>query len=142
MKKTILIGLFLFVSCTTVKVIRHPDYFYPANLNPASIRIYPQGLYPDNPFVIIGVIGIDATWTASEREATGKVQRKAASIGGNGVILTNTQIDVVAFNRSVTTRGTATFQGNRVNFHAVHTDNTFYVPVTTIYGYVIRWTNR
>ena len=139
MKKTILIAIFLFVSCTAVQVTRHPDYFYPPNPNPKLIRIYSQGLYPNNPFIIIGQVSIDATWTISEKEATKKVQLRAASIGGSGIILTNTRINMVAFNRSVTTRGMATFYGNQVNYYAVHTDNTLYMPVAKIYGYVIRW---
>jgi len=136
----ILIITILFVECTAIQVTRHPDYYYPPNPNPKSIRIYAQGLYPNNPFVIIGLMNIDATWTVSEEEATKKVCAHAASIGGEGVIITDTQIDIVAFNRSVTTRGTASFQGNQVNYYAVHTDNTIYVPIVKMYAYVIRWT--
>jgi len=139
MRKTILIAVLFFVSCTTVRVVRHPDYLFPPNLYPQSIKIYPQGLYPNDPFIIIGLVDIDVSWTISETEATGAVQEKVASIGGQGVILADTQIDVLAFNRSVTTRGQATFQGNQVNYYAVQRDNTLYVPIVKVYGYVIRW---
>jgi hypothetical protein len=128
--------LILYYSCTSVKVTKHPDYnFVPTN--PQSVIIYDR-LMPTYKFIIIGRIDIDATWTLSSKEAGRKVQEKAAAIGGDAVIITDIHVDIVAFNRSVTTKGTITDKGDKLEYYAVSRDTSTYIPIQMLYGYVIK----
>lgn len=125
-----------FTSCTSVYVTKHPDYNY-APTNPNSVIIYDR-LTPTYPFIIIGRIDIDATFTLSSKESNRKISEKAAAIGGDAVIITDVNVDIVAFNREVTTEGTITAKGDSLDYYAVSTDTSTYIPVTTLYGYVIK----
>jgi len=125
-----------FYSCTTVSVTKHPDFnYFPTN--PKSVIIYDR-LTPTYPFIIIGRINIDATWTLSSKEMNKKVKEKAAAIGGDGVVITDVNVDIVAFNSEVTTEGTITDRGNSLDYYAVSRDTSTYIPVTTMYGYVVK----
>jgi len=122
-------------SCTSVYVIRHPDYNFLPTI-PSSVMIY-DGFTPTYPFIIIGRMTIDETWTASRKEWTRKIQEKAASIGGNAVIITDKDVDIVAFNSSAST-GTVTATGNSLNYYAITRDTSTYIPIVKLYGYVIK----
>jgi len=124
------------VSCTTVSVVRHPDYNL-APTNPAWVMVYDQFI-PTYDFLIIGRMTIDATWTLSGDEAGEKIRAQAASIGGDAVILSPAQIDIYAFNRGVTTEGTATAWGNQVRYSERTRDDTIYIPQITRFGYIIK----
>jgi len=126
-----------FTSCTSVSVTKHPDFNY-APTNPNSVIIYDR-LTPTYPFIIIGRIDIDATFTLSSKEADRKISEKAAAIGGDAVIITDVNVNIIAFNRSVTTEGTVTEDvwGN-LNYEETTTDTTMYIPEQTLYGYVIK----
>jgi len=140
MKRLLLfLAILSLISCTTVSLVKHPDFNY-APTNPAYITIYDQFI-PTYDFFIIGRMTIDATWTLSGREAGEKIQARAASIGGDGVILTSSRIDVYAFNRGTTTEGSATVWGRQVNYSETTRDDTIYVPKKTVFAYVIKRRN-
>lgn len=139
-------GLLLFLifvlmfSCTTVSLMRHPDYnFQPTN--PDYIRVYTRDLWPTQPYIIIGTMKIDPNWTLSIKELERKTNAKAASIGGNAVIITDITVNILAFNSYARTDGQVNFNRNSLEFYAVRRQSSSYVPLTYLHGYVIRFIN-
>ncbi len=66
------------------------------------------------------------------------MQGKTASIGGDGVIITDKKVDIYAFNQGVTMQGSDTVWGNTVNYTETTRNNTLYIPQITLYAYVIK----
>lgn len=131
----------LFYCCTTIDVIRHPDYIF-APTNPIEVRIYDKGLIPQQGFFIIGKMTIDATLSFGTKEKANKIKSKAAMIGGNGVIITDRNVNIYAFNRGTTTQGTAWGTRNWLQYQQTTRDNTLYIPQVILYGYVIKFKAR
>lgn len=82
---------------------------------------------------------IDATWSGGVKETVGKIQSKAAMIGGDGVIITDRNINIYAFNRGTTTQGTVWGTRNWLQYQQTTRDNTLYIPQVILYAYVIKF---
>lgn len=138
----LILGLGVFVSCATVKVQRDPDFRYPPT-NPSSVIIYDQ-MEPIRAYKEIGMIKIDDSLSISNKKGEKRVKRKAASIGGDAVIMTDKDLSwyiTYAFGK---TAGTASVWGTGV-YHRVYyrepvNNNYFFVPRSKKYGYVIKFT--
>jgi hypothetical protein len=128
--------LMLLTSCVRIGVISHPDYKFPPT-DPSTVRIYNK-MEPTYPYIIIGRMQVNFTWSFSDRRLEQSMAKKAAAIGGTGILITDINVDIYAFNRSVTTSGQASIYGNTVYYKQVSRPNTTYVPVKRLYAYVIR----
>ncbi len=126
----------LTLSCAIVGVSRNPDFNY-APTDPRTVLIYDR-FEPRYSYFIIGRISIDPNWSLSVRQIERKIQEKAALIGGDAVIITDINVNVVAFNQYQTTRGAVELSDNRLDFYAVSNRTTIPVPLTYLYGYVIK----
>jgi len=128
--------LTLALSCVPINVSRHPDYNF-SPTKPATVLIYDR-LEPNYPYLIIGRISINPNWGLTWGRVNSEIRRRAAGIGEDAVIITDVNVDIVAFNRGVTTEGVATVRGNRLYYYAVTRPNTLYAPVSYLYGYIIK----
>jgi len=117
---------------------KHPDYNY-APTNPIGVRIYDTDLIPQQEFLIIGKMTIDATWSLGAKQTAENIQSKAAMIGGDGVIITDKTVNIYAFNRGTTTEGTVWGTRNWLQYQQTTRDNTLYIPQVILYGYVIKF---
>jgi hypothetical protein len=131
---------FAFCACTRVIVSRHPDYNFPPT-DPNSILVYDQ-IAPSYPFIIIGRISLDMTWTVNPRKNKKKIQRMAAQAGADGILITGLDIDISAFNHYVTTHGYATVSGSYLSHFAVTRPLPMYLQQHLIYGYIIKRTSE
>ncbi len=141
MKKTIFMVfvILLLYSCGHITVRKHPDYnFKPTK--PSSIRIYTKELMPIKKFIIIGQIKIDRTLSLPSLVRK-KVQISASKLGGDGVLILNTRIDIATFNRGVKTTGRIDVTSSTIVYSETRRDTTAYIPVIVDYGYVIRFFN-
>ena len=140
MKSKVLIYLFIFLSycCTAINMAKHPDYNY-TQTNPTDVRIYDQGLIPQQEFFIIGKMTIDSTWSWGVKQTVKNIQSKAALIGGEGVIITDKNVNIYAFNRGTTTEGTARWTRNQLQYQQTTRDNTLYIPQVILYAYIIKF---
>ena len=137
-KVLILFFIILSYSCTTVAVRKHPDYNFRPTI-PSSIKIYNKDLMPIKKFIIIGEIQVDSTWALSGKESRQKAQKEAAKIGGDGLLMLNTKIDVYAFNRGVKTTGRVDVSSHTITYSETRRDTTTYIPIIISYGYVIKF---
>jgi len=140
MGKKIILGLLIMVhlACVATSVSRNPDYLYLAPTYPQDVTLY-DGFWPNKPFIIIGVMVLDATWALTKGQVVKKATKEAAKIGGNAIVVTNTQVNVIALNRSMTAEGQARVQGNQVTWTQIVRDNTIYLPIVKIYFYIVKW---
>jgi hypothetical protein len=129
----------LSAACTRVIVSMHPGYNFPPT-DPDSILVHDRTA-PDYPFVIIGRISLDMTWTISPRRNEKKIARTAARAGADGVIVSGLDIDIDAFNRHVDTEGYASVSGTDLSEFVVLTrPHAMYLEQSRIYGYMIKRT--
>lgn len=127
----------LFYSCGHITVRKHPDYnFKPTK--PSSIKIYTKELMPIKKFIIIGQIKIDRTLSLPSLVKK-KVQGKASKLGGDGVLILNTRIDIATFNRGVKTTGRIDVTSNTIVYSETMRDTTAYIPIIVDYGYIIKF---
>ena len=127
----------LFYSCGHITVRKHPDYnFKPTK--PTSIKIYTKELMPIKKFIIIGQIKVDRTLSLPGLVRK-KVQEKASRIGGDGVLILNTRIDIATFNRGVKTTGRVDVSSYTITYSETKRDTTTYIPIIVDYGYVIKF---
>jgi len=95
---------------------------------------------PSYPFVIIGRISLDKTWTDPRKDEK-KIKGLAAQAGADGILVTGLAIDIDAFNRHVTTQGYATVSGSDLLCFAMAVrPRPMYLQQTLVYGYLIRRT--
>jgi len=136
---TVCVLFFALSACTRVIISKHPDYnFPPTDAN--SILVYDR-MAPTYPFVIIGRISLDMTWTVKPRKDEKKIRRMAAQAGADGILITGLDINISAFNEYVTTRGYATVSGSDLSSFAADTHpDPMYLRQTLIYGYLIKRT--
>jgi len=127
----------LMTSCTWVTTSTNPEFRFPAT-SPNNVVFYDR-LTPSWPFIILARMTIDATWTLDGNAGDRKIRREAARIGGDAIIITDVYVDILAFNRGMTTTGRVTAYGNDLYlFQAVTRPNMTYVPIKIVYGYVIK----
>lgn len=141
MRRRLLSVCFFFILCACTRVIisRHPDYNFPPT-DPNSILVYDR-IAPSYPFVIIGRISLDKTWTDNPRKDEKKIKGMAAQAGADGILVTGLAIDIDAFNRHVTTQGYATVSGSDLLcFATAVRPRPMYLQQTLVYGYLIRRT--
>jgi hypothetical protein len=128
--------LALFTSCTVARVSPNPDYNYTPT-NASSVYLYDH-IEPNYPYLIIGVMTIDASLAWSVHQVEQTARKKAAAIGGDAVILANVDVNIYAFNRSVTTYGHATIYGDNISYQETTYPNATYVPSVILYCYIIK----
>jgi hypothetical protein len=120
-------------------VTRHPGYDFPPT-DPGSILVHDR-LAPDYPFLIIGRISLDTTWTIKPGRDRKKIERMAARAGADGILITGLDIDINAFNRFVTERGWATISGSDLSpFAAATRARPDYLEQARVFGYLIKKT--
>jgi len=124
-------------ACTGVSVYRHPDYNFPPT-DPNQIRYYTQDQQPVYPYLIIGKIAIDATWTVSMAKAEQKVGKLAARAGADGIIITEVDVDIWAFNQYITVQGYSSGDA----YTAFITPHANYLVTKVLYGYLIKRTGQ
>jgi hypothetical protein len=96
---------------------------------------------PSYPFVIIGRISLDMTWTVNPSKDENKIERMAARAGADGILITGFDVNIDAFNRYVATHGYATVSGSDLSsFAAVTRPHPMFLEQTLIYGYLIKRT--
>jgi hypothetical protein len=142
MKKYFLIYLVSFLCCCTgVTITKHPDFNY-APTNPSNVKIY-EMMMPTEKFIVIGRIEVDASWSWSNKQIRETIQKKASTVGGDAVILTNKEVNVYALPMGSTTTGTGTIttSGNTANIQSKsNTTNQYLFYGTDFrYGYVIKF---
>lgn len=133
-KWLMLVILTILVSCTGVSVYRHPDYNF-APTDPNLIKVYLPGQDPLSKYIIIGQIAIDASWTIDTAGGERKVAQRAASVGADGVVISDVQVDIYAFNQYVAVHG-YTSPGQ---FSMFITPHAAYYKQIIITGYLIKW---
>ncbi len=136
----VLLAISLFCSCTAIMVRKHPDYnFTPTKAS--SIRIYTKDLMPVKKFLIIGELKVDRTWAmpGSGNSTRKRVMQKASVIGGDGVLILDTKINIVAFNRGVKTTGRINIYSNTIVYSETKRNTTAFIPIIIDYGYVIKF---
>jgi hypothetical protein len=143
MQRRLLIVCFLFFSlcsCSRVIVSKHPDYNFPPT-DPNSILVYDR-MAPTYPFVIIGRISLDMTWTIKPGKDERKIERMAAQAGADGIIVTGFDINIDAFNQFVAAEGYAKVFGSDLSAFAadIH-PHALYLEQSWIYGYMIKRMN-
>lgn len=126
-------------TCSRVIVTKHPDYNYPPT-NPGSLLVYDR-VAPAFPFVIIGRISLDMTWTIKPGKDQKKIGRKAAQAGADGIIISGLDIDIDAFNKFVAAEGYAEVFGSDLSdFALAIRAHTLYLEQSKVYGYMIKRT--
>ena len=142
MKRQLVAVCFLFFTlyaCTRVIVSKHPDYNFPPT-DPNSILVHDR-VAPSYPFVIIGRISLDMTWTIKPSMDEKKIERMAARAGADGILISGFDINIDAFNQHVTTKGYAAVSGSDLSSFAADTHpDPMYLRQTLIYGYLIKRT--
>jgi hypothetical protein len=142
MKRRLSIVGFLFFTlyaCSRVIISKHPAYKFPPT-DPNSIQVYVRTA-PSFPFVIIGRISLDMTWTVNPKKDDKKIKRLAAQAGADGILVTGYDIDIEAFNQYVNTQGYATVSGSDLSsFAAATRPRPMFLEQTLIYGYLIKRT--
>ncbi|HUU39000.1 MAG TPA: hypothetical protein VMW46_12455 [Candidatus Desulfaltia sp.] len=141
MKRQLVAVCFLFFAlcaCSRVIVSKHSDYNFPPT-DPSSILVYDR-MAPTYPFVIIGRISLDMTWTVKPRKDEKKIQRMAAQAGADGIIITGLDINISAFNQYVTTHGYTTVAGSDLSNFAVTRPLSMFLQQSLTYGYIIKRT--
>lgn len=142
MKHRLLAAFIMFSSlcaCSRVIVSKHPGYDFPQT-DPNSILVH-EGVAPDYPFVIIGRISLDMTWTIKPGKDEKKIVRKAAQAGADGIIISGLDIDIEAFNKFVAAEGYAKVSGSDLSgFALAIRAHTLYLDQSKIYGYMIKRT--
>lgn len=111
--------LFLsFLSCATVKTIRHPDYNFYSSTPWQDIKIYQGGFEPTYPYLIIAKLekGGDlfmpnppsnpllGSWNSQLKKA-------AANAGGDGILITNKDVNMQEYNQLVTRGSISSYTG-------------------------------
>ncbi|MGB7293968.1 MAG: hypothetical protein WBC70_00110 [Candidatus Aminicenantales bacterium] len=126
-------------ACTRVIISKHPGYDFPAT-DPDSILAHDRTA-PDYPFVIIGRISLDMTWTINPGRDEKKIEKMAARAGADGIIVSGLDINIDAFNRHVATQGYASVSGTDLSeFVVVTRPHALYLEQSRIYGYIIKRT--
>ena len=140
MKKSILICfiILLLSSCIHTEVFQHPDYNY-AQTIPANVKIYTAELRPLQKYIIIGKMKMKPSPLVSSKAITEEMQVRAAFIGGDGVIITNQDVNIYAYNRGTVTQGALWGTRNYLQYNQRTRDTTTYVRRITLYGYVIKF---
>ncbi len=142
MQHRILTGCLLIFSlcaCSRVLISKHPGYDFPPT-DPNSILVYDR-VAPAYPFVIIGRISLDMTWTVKPRRDEKKIERMAAQAGADGIIITGLDINIDAFNQYVATHGYATVSGSDLSSFVVDIRaHAMFLEQTLTYGYMIKRT--
>ncbi len=140
MKRRLLsVSLLVFALCACSRVIisRHPGFNFPAT-DPDSILVHDR-MAPNYPFVIIGRISLDTTWTIKTSKDHKKIERMAAQAGADGILVSGFDIDIDAFNRYVATQGYAAVSGSDISSFAAATHaRPDYLQQARIYGYLIK----
>lgn len=135
-----LIGLIIMLcSCTPgISISTNPDYSF-APTDPASITQY-NGFTPSRSFIIIGKITLShGPFSVSDNYYKNLLRKKVAAIGADAIVITDSDIDIYAYNRYVYTYGQASITGNTMSFYTIsHPVYTGYA-VTRYYGYLIRF---
>ena len=129
------------VACAPgINIIRHPDYNY-SPTDPMQMKVYLHGLTPTYPYVIIGKLILTANaFTSRSRSQDLKIFKRAAQMGADGIIMTDMDIDIYAFNQYVTTQGFATLSGNSLSYFQVTRPYASYWVTYIFYGYLIKAT--
>ncbi len=128
-------------ACTRVIVSKHPGYNFPPTPSD-SILVYDQ-IAPDYPFVIIGRISLDTTWTVKPKRDQKKIERMAAQAGADAIIIAGLDIKIDAFNQYVSTHGYSTVAGRDLSdFAADIYPQTEFLHQTLTYGYLIKRTEN
>jgi len=144
MKRQLLAVCVLFCAlcaCSKVIISKHPDYNF-APTDPNSILVYDR-LAPDYPFVIIGRISLDMTWTIKPGKDEKKIERKAAQAGADGIIISGLEIDIDAFNKFVAAEGYAKVSGSDLSDFSLATKaHALYLEQSLTYGYMIKRMGR
>jgi len=144
MKRQLLAACVIFsalCACSRVIVSKHPDYNFPPT-DPNSIVVYDR-VAPDYPFVIIGRISLDTTWTIKPGKDKKKIERKAAQSGADGIIISGLEIDIDAFNKFVAAEGYAKVFGADLSEFALPTKaHALYLEQSLTYGYMIKRMGR
>ena len=142
MRRQLLAAFVIFSSlcaCSRVLVSKHPGYDFPPT-DPNSVLVH-EGVAPEYPFVIIGRISLDMTWTIKPGKDEKKIGRKAAQAGADGIIISGLDIDIDAFNRHVATHGYTNVSGSDLSAFAVEIrPHTRLLEQTLTYGYMIKRT--
>jgi hypothetical protein len=142
MKRRLLIVCLLcfsLCSCSRVIISKHPGYNFPPT-DPDSILVH-EGVAPNYPFVIIGRISLDMTWTIKPGKDEKKIERMAAQAGADGIIITGLDIDIDAFNKFVAAEGYAKVFGTDLSaFSRDIYPHTLYLEQSKTYGYMIKKT--
>jgi hypothetical protein len=136
---TLLVSFLSLSACSRVIVSKHPGYNFPPT-DPNSILVYDQ-VAPSYPFIIIGRIGLDTTWTVKPRRDEKKIQRMAARAGADGIIISGLEINISAFNQYVAAHGYDTVSGFDLSKFAVTRPLTRFLQQSLTYGYIIKRTN-
>jgi len=129
-----------------INIVRHPDYNYPPT-DPSRIKVYTQGMTPAYPFVIIGRITFTVDYAYGFIRITNlgpkserKILQRAALVGADGIIFTDVDVNIYAFNQYVTTEGYATMSGDSLSYFQVTRPHATYYTQKVIYGYLIKAT--
>jgi hypothetical protein len=126
-------------ACSRVIVSKHPGFNFPPT-DPDSIQVHDRTA-PSYPFVIIGRVSLDTTWTVKPGKDQKKIERLAAQAGADGILVTGFDIDIDAFNQHVASYGCATVSGSDLSsFAAATRPRPDYLQQTRIYGYLIKRT--
>jgi hypothetical protein len=140
MRRWVFIGcllLFAPCACTRVIVSKQPGYDFPPT-DPSSILVHDR-LAPNYPFIIIGRISLDATWTEKPSKDEKKIKKMAAQAGADGILVSGFDIDIGAFNQYVASRGYATVSGTDLSdFAAAIRPRPVHLERTLIYGYLMK----
>jgi len=126
-------------ACSRIIISKHPGFNFPPT-DPDSIVVHDRRA-PSYPFLIIGRISLDTTWTIKPGKDQKKIERKAAQAGADGILITGFDIDIDAFNQHVTTKGSAAVSGSDLSSFAAATPaHPDYLQQARIYGYLIKRT--
>jgi hypothetical protein len=135
------VAFFSLCACSRVIVSKQPGYDFPPT-DPDSIQVY-EGVAPNYPFVIIGRIGLDMTWTIKPGKDKTKIERKAAQSGADGIIISGLEIDIDAFNKFVAAEGYEKVFGSDLSDFSLATKaHALYLEQSLTYGYMIKRTGR
>lgn len=126
-------------ACSRVIVTQHPGFNFPPT-DPDSVLVHNR-LAPSYPFIIIGRISFDTTWTIKPGRDQKKIEKLAARAGADGILVTGFDIDIDAFNRHVADHGFGTVSGSDLSSFAsatrTHPD---FLEQTKTFGYLIKKT--
>lgn len=119
-----------------VFVYRHPDYHFTAT-DPNSITIYDE-FEPVKQYFVMGRISVNDTEGFNQLKEEKEIERMAAAIGGEAVMIVETYIDSKEFG-SEKKVGLLIPQEDWMAYVEWKRENKIEVTVRRRFGYVIRW---